>query len=95
MSCLMDRLALASGYCCIFDLLRHNRCFPTRELANRLGVHRNTVLYWERKYLNAQLAPCESCPPTLSEGRRPLVRRAGGVYKKSEEPDPDLPWHEF
>lgn len=78
MSCLMERLALHAGYCCIHEMLRSNRAVYSRiKLAEILGVNRSTIDYWESRVQDESLSPCRDCPPPLSD-RKPFCSPARG-----------------
>lgn len=65
------------------NLVKIHRCYTARELADCLGVHKNTVRHWQRKGLN----PIDGQRPSLFKGAAVRAFLAG-QYAKRKRPCP-------
>lgn len=70
---LMQELAEACDYCCIYSMLQANKKVRTGLLAEHLGVHRTTIQFWRRRMMLQKCVPCLNCLEGLFL-RRPLPR---------------------
>lgn len=61
------------------NVIKMHRCYTVGELADRLGVHRNTVRNWQK----GGLAPIDDCRPLLFQGAviRDFLKRQNASRK--------------
>lgn len=79
---LMEQLARHAGYCCTFNLLKHNRKLSLAKLGDRLGLAKSTIAHYRKQYAAGKVMPCFKCPKTILE-ERPLapLRRSSKAGK--------------
>lgn len=74
---LVEDLAKAQRYCCIYNMLENNKEISTARLADHLGVSRTTVLHHRRRLASGELTKCYNCPSikVRAAGLRPVTLR--------------------
>lgn len=67
----MQFIVESMGYCCPINYFETHPKIPTRSTAKRLGVDRQTVIYWKRKIKKCKGTPCpenRNCARLLGKG---------------------------